>query len=123
VYSVDVLRDSDDSYLIVSGSEDRTVKVWKDGECVQTITHPLGVWCVAAAQGSHDIVSGCADGVARTWTQDALRIADPEVLQTYEANVASSSVHKSTVGDLNIDKLPGMCVRRVRVCDSACVTN
>lgn len=83
------------------------MKVWKDGECVQTITHPSGVWCVAAAQGSGELVSGCADGVARTWSQNAERIADPEAIQTYEANVASSSVHKSAVGDLDLSKLPG----------------
>lgn len=105
---MDVLRDAEDNYLIISGSEDRTMKIWQGSTCVQTITHPSGVWCVAAAQGAGEIVSGCADGVARTWTQKAERIADPEVLATYDANVASSSVHKSTVGDLDLKKLPGM---------------
>ena len=81
--------------------------MWKDGECAQTITHPSSVWCVAAAQDAGEIVSGCADGVARTWSQKAERAADPEVILTYEANVASSTVHKSAVGDLDLSKLPG----------------
>ena len=26
--------------VVASGSDDRSVKIWKDGECVQTISHP-----------------------------------------------------------------------------------
>ncbi|KAJ7978395.1 Phospholipase A-2-activating protein [Quillaja saponaria] len=40
VYSVD----SHASGLIVSGSEDRFAKIWKDGVCVQSIEHPGCIW-------------------------------------------------------------------------------
>lgn len=84
------------------------MKIWKHGECAQTITHPSGVWCVASSQDTQDVVSACADGVARTWTQDPMRIADDNVLSAFDASIASSSVHKSAIGDLNLDKLPGI---------------
>lgn len=107
VYTVDVLSTGPGSYLILSGSEDRTLKIWKDGECVQTITHPSGVWSVASG-GDGMIVTGCADGVARVWSQDPAKIADPEAIAAYDKTVASTSVHKSAVGDLQVDKLPGI---------------
>jgi phospholipase A-2-activating protein len=37
---------------------DRTVRVWRDGACVQTIPHPtMSVWAVCVL-GNGDIVSG-----------------------------------------------------------------
>src|ERR1700761_7053116 len=69
VYAVAVLRTPGGGWLIASASEDRTVRIWKDGECVQTITHPSGVWSVAAMDNG-DLITGCSDGVARVWSID-----------------------------------------------------
>ena len=42
----------------VSVSEDRSLKVWKNGDCVQTITHPTtSVWCVCVLHNG-DIATG-----------------------------------------------------------------
>ena len=35
-----------DSGEVVSGSDDCTVKVWKDGTCVQTLNHSRTIWAV-----------------------------------------------------------------------------
>ena len=75
--------------IVVTGSEDNTCRLWNpaDGSCVQTLAHPGCVWAVAAfrapefvaaggasaaAEGAiaSDIVTCCADGVARVWTRD-----------------------------------------------------
>lgn len=55
VYSISVLPNGQD---FVSSGEDRTVRVWQDGKCKQTINHPtLSVWTVCTL-GNGDIVSG-----------------------------------------------------------------
>jgi phospholipase A-2-activating protein len=42
----------------VTSSEDRTVKIWQNGECQQTVTLPAqSVWSVACLQNG-DIVTG-----------------------------------------------------------------
>ena len=42
----------------VTGSEDRTLKIWCDNECQQTIAHPTEtVWAVTVL-GNGDIVTG-----------------------------------------------------------------
>ena len=55
VYSISVLPNGQD---FVSSGEDRTVRVWKNGECKQTINHPtLSIWSVCTLANG-DIVSG-----------------------------------------------------------------
>ena len=81
VYSVASIRLGSGS-LVVTGSEDNTCKLWNplDGSCVQTLAHPGCVWAVAGGLGGlgdsknagADVVTCCADGVARVWTRDAV---------------------------------------------------
>jgi phospholipase A-2-activating protein len=93
---------------LVSSGEDRTVRVWKGTECVQTITHPaISVWTVAAHPESGDIVSGASDGVARIFTRQPGRVADQQTLTEFEESVKSSSIPQQQVGGINKEKLPG----------------
>nr|CAG8451216.1 2161_t:CDS:10 [Entrophospora candida] len=79
VYSIDVLPSGE----IISGGEDRSIKVWKDSTCIQTILFPAtSVWCVTSMPNG-DIVSGSSDGIIRVFTRV------PEL------------------GDLNKETLPG----------------
>jgi len=32
----------------VSAGEDRTLKIWKENQCIQTIPHPQTIWSVAS---------------------------------------------------------------------------
>jgi phospholipase A-2-activating protein len=55
VYSLALMPNGTD---FVTSGEDRTLRVWRDGECAQTITHPTeSVWCVTVLANG-DIVSG-----------------------------------------------------------------
>lgn len=79
IYSMAILPNGD----IVSSSEDRTVRVWRHGECIQTITHPaISLWAVAACPETGDIVSGASDNIIRIFSRDPERQADTEVGQT-----------------------------------------
>ncbi|XP_077445827.1 F-box/WD repeat-containing protein 7-like [Stigmatopora argus] len=57
--------------LIVSGSDDNTLKVWSavTGECLRTLTgHTGGVWCSQMAAAT--VVSGSTDRTLRVWDAD-----------------------------------------------------
>jgi len=92
VYSVIVTPSGE----IVTASEDRTVKVWRDGNLVQTIEHPACVWKVAVLSNG-DLVSACADCVARVFTRAEDRQAEPAIIQNFNDVVANSKVKKSGV--------------------------
>ena len=93
---------------LVSSGEDRTVRVWKDNQCIQTITHPaISVWTVAVCSESGDIVSGASDRIARVFTRSADRQADAQAVQAFEESVKGSSIPQQQMGDINKEKLPG----------------
>lgn len=92
---------------LISSGEDRTVRIWEDGELVQTITHPaISVWAVATMPNG-DIVTGCSDGVVRVFSRDESRWADAETLQAFENQVASQAIPSESVGDVKKTDLPG----------------
>ncbi len=93
---------------IISSGADRTVRIWKGTECIQTITHPaISVWCVAACEESGDIVSGASDKMVRVFTRSSERYADAETTRKFEDSVKESSIPQQTVGEINKEKLPG----------------
>ena len=56
---------------IITGSNDKTVKVWRDGACERTIqAHTSTVWAVAVLPGGARFVSGSDDRTAKLWTLD-----------------------------------------------------
>ncbi|KAK4989808.1 WD repeat protein Lub1 [Elasticomyces elasticus] len=106
VYSLATLPNGD----LVSSSEDRTVRIWRDGECIQTITHPaISVWSVAVCPGTGDIVSGASDKIVRVFTRDQERLADPDSLKAFDDSVKASSIPQQSVSNeqINKEKLPG----------------
>lgn len=81
VYSLASLPNGD----IVSSSEDRTVRVWRSGQCIQTITHPaISIWTVAACPETGDIVSGASDKTIRIFSRDPERQASVEDVRQFE---------------------------------------
>ncbi|TRX90932.1 hypothetical protein FHL15_008137 [Xylaria flabelliformis] len=93
---------------LVSSGEDRTVRIWRGSECIQTITHPaISVWSVAANSSNGDIVSGASDGVIRVFSRDGARVASPETQALFDESVKSSSIPQQQVGGINKEKLPG----------------
>lgn len=93
---------------IVSSSEDRTVRIWENQQCIQTITHPaISVWTVAVCPENGDIVSGASDRIVRIFTRATERYADPAAIEQFHDEVKSSSIPQQAVGEINKEKLPG----------------
>ncbi len=104
IYSLAVLPSGE----LVSSSEDRTARIWKDGQCIQTITHPaISVWSVAVCSENGDIVTGASDRIVRVFSRSEDRHANAETLKAFEDSVKSSSIPQQQVGDLNKEQLPG----------------
>ncbi|TFY60426.1 hypothetical protein EVJ58_g5154 [Rhodofomes roseus] len=104
VYSISVLENGD----IVSGGEDRTVRIWRDGECSQTIVHPaISVWSVSTMPNG-DIVTGCSDGVVRIFSHDDSRQLPGEEQKAYDDQVASQALPAQQIGDVKKSDLPGL---------------
>lgn len=93
---------------LVSSSEDRTLRVWRGNECIQTITHPaLSVWAVAVCAETGDIVSGASDRIVRIFTRSQEREADAETTRQFQESVKASAIPQEQVGDVNKENLPG----------------
>lgn len=103
VYSID----SHASGLIVSGSEDRFAKIWKDGVCVQSIEHPGCVWDAKFLENG-DIVTACSDGVTRIWTVHSDKVADSLELEAYASELSQYKLSRKKVGGLKLEDLPGL---------------
>ncbi len=64
----------------VSGGEDRTIKLWRDDSCEQTIQMPASVWSLAFDPETGDVFAGCSDGYLRVFTKDTARRAPQQEL-------------------------------------------
>ncbi|XP_064626570.1 phospholipase A-2-activating protein-like [Lineus longissimus] len=103
VYGIAIIPDSKD---FVTTGEDRTLRVWHDEECVQTITHPAqSVWAVCCLPNG-DIATGGSDSMVRVFTRAPERVADPDELKAYEDEVSNSAI-PTQIGDIKIENLPG----------------
>ncbi|GAA5802174.1 hypothetical protein HPULCUR_007635 [Helicostylum pulchrum] len=91
----------------VSSGEDRTVRVWKDGQCIQTLQQPcISVWSVAGLPNG-DIVVGGSDSVVRVFTREAERMAVPEAQKEFDDLLANQAIPANQLGDINKEKLSG----------------
>lgn len=105
IYSLAVLPTGE----LVSSGEDRSVRIWSDGQCVQVITLPaISVWSVAACSETGDIVAGASDKKVRVFSRSTDRHANPETLQAFEESVKASAIPAQALGgDINKTDLPG----------------
>ena len=93
---------------LVSSGEDRTVRIWQNSACIQTITHPaISVWTVAANLENGDIVSGASDKTVRVFSRSADRQGDEQTVSNFEESVQESSIPKQAMPDINKENLPG----------------
>jgi phospholipase A-2-activating protein len=112
-YSVDGIKSlsDSDSWTFASGGEDNALRITRVDtdssrlSCVQTLIHPGTVWCVAFCANG-DVLTGCSDGVARIFTCDPARVADPEVIAKFEQTIADRKVNSKVIGGVDLTKLP-----------------
>eukprot|EP00286_Rhodomonas_abbreviata_P008538 CAMPEP_0181327352 /NCGR_PEP_ID=MMETSP1101-20121128/22052_1 /TAXON_ID=46948 /ORGANISM="Rhodomonas abbreviata, Strain Caron Lab Isolate" /LENGTH=396 /DNA_ID=CAMNT_0023435999 /DNA_START=114 /DNA_END=1300 /DNA_ORIENTATION=+ len=68
--NVNVLCWSPDGSMVLSGSSDKSLKVW-DGDMLSemdsTLMHPGEVTCIAWTRDGRTVLSGCSDGLLREW--------------------------------------------------------
>ncbi|PAA82948.1 hypothetical protein BOX15_Mlig000776g1, partial [Macrostomum lignano] len=111
VYAVAALPDPDadgDVLHFASASEDRTCRLWsvETGACLQALTMPCqSIWAVCWLVNGDLAVAG-SDAAIRVFTAEAHRLAPPDLLAVYEAEVADSAIPVK-IGDLDTEKLPG----------------
>ncbi|RLV97007.1 hypothetical protein DV515_00012223 [Chloebia gouldiae] len=106
IYSISVFPQCKD---FVTTGEDRSLRIWKQGECAQTIRLPAqSVWCCCVLDNG-DIVVGASDGIIRVFTESLERTASAEEMQAFENELAQASIDPKTgdLGDINADDLPG----------------
>lgn len=60
----------------------------------QVIEHPGNIWAVDFASPSGDLVTGCSDAVARTWSHSAERRGPPELAEALAAALAERKAAK-----------------------------
>lgn len=101
-----IVADSTSSSTFFTCSEDNTIKVWQDFNCVQTIPHPNTVWDVAILPNG-DFVTACADNRSRVFTKDARRVASEETLTSFKHEVEKS---RKKTQQVNVDELPSVTV-------------
>lgn len=109
IYGIAALPDEGGSF--VSVGEDRSLRIWKEGECSQVITLPAqSVWSVTCLNNG-DIVTGSSDGIARVFTASPERVASQEELELFDAEVASHAIPAEAasgqLGDVKLEDLPG----------------
>ena len=79
----------EDASTIVSGSSDKTVRVWRfaDGEKGAVLEHPAYVNAVALCKDGSVVFSGCGDTIVRMW--DAWVGSVLRTLQGHSAEITS----------------------------------
>nr|CDS30432.1 phospholipase A 2 activating protein [Hymenolepis microstoma] len=104
--------------FFASAGEDRSVRVWpipelaRSGsqqlECQQTLPLPCQTaWCVTVTLES-DIAVGCSDNKIRLFSKNPKTQAALAVIETYEAELASSQVAAGSLGEIEKHNLPGV---------------
>ncbi|KAI9219662.1 WD40-repeat-containing domain protein [Blastocladiella britannica] len=94
---------------LVSCGEDRSVRIWRDESCIQTIPLPAtSVWSVAVSPDGATLAACTSDGMIYVFSRHEALHAIPEVAKAYEEALASSSIPQNQVGDIKKDELPGV---------------
>ena len=108
IYSLVTLSNEQDSEVeFASCSEDKTLRIWKNGKTAQTIRLPAStLWCVARLQNG-DLAVGTSTGKVYVFTRDPALVASLEERKQLEEELAKSTVPMAELGDINVKKLPG----------------
>ncbi|KAF7244575.1 Phospholipase A-2-activating protein [Varanus komodoensis] len=106
IYCISVFPQSED---FVTSGEDRSLRIWRKGECTQTIRLPAqSAWCCCVLNNG-DLVVGASDGIIRVFTESLERTASLEEIQAFENELSKATIDPQTgdLGAINPDDLPG----------------
>uniref|UniRef100_A0A671YXC3 Phospholipase A2-activating protein n=1 Tax=Sparus aurata TaxID=8175 RepID=A0A671YXC3_SPAAU len=106
IYSMAVFPNSED---FISTGEDRSLRIWRQGDCTQTIRLPAqSVWCCCILPNG-DIAVGASDGIIRVFTEAEDRMASVEDLQAFEDELSKATIDPKLgdLGDIKMEDLPG----------------
>ncbi|XP_060055647.1 phospholipase A-2-activating protein isoform X2 [Erinaceus europaeus] len=106
IYSICVFPNCKD---FVTTAEDRSLRIWKQGECAQTIRLPAqSIWCCCVLDNG-DIVVGSSDGIIRVFTESEDRTASADEIKSFEKELSRATIDSKTgdLGDINAEQLPG----------------
>jgi phospholipase A-2-activating protein len=93
---------------VFSGSEDKTLKIWKNEHCIQTITHPSTVW-VTRVDEDGNLVSACGDGFTRVFSTDKNKIASEEEVTQFERESEMAAAQgPEGLSEAELAKLPSV---------------
>jgi WD40 repeat protein len=94
---------------LVTGSNDKTIKLWKDGECINTLTgHKLHVQCLTVKKNGI-LASGSGDKTVRLWTKEGectgVLSAERVIYNVFElkdGNLAGAAEKSIVVWDVDV---------------------
>lgn len=90
---------------VISAGDDKTVKVWRDSRCADSITHPDSVWDVCSNYKG-DIITAGGDYSTRVFTLDKDRIANEAELE--EFNKKTTAVEVQGSDNIDLSKYPSI---------------
>lgn len=90
---------------VISAGDDKTVKIWRDNSCAETIFHPNTIWELCTNYVG-DIITACGDNVTRVFTLDKQRVASEEELEKFSKSSIVSDVQSND--ELDLSKYPGV---------------
>ena len=76
---------------IASVSEDRSLRIWVDGEIKQVIYHPDTVWSLSVMRDG-SVATGCADGYVRIWSQVRSDMLSADSIEEFAQKVAQCEI-------------------------------
>ena len=75
----------------LTGSDDKTAKIWRNGEAVDSLDHTNTVWDVTA-NSFGDIITAGADCQIRVFTKEEMRLAPIEERKAYVEECEASNI-------------------------------
>lgn len=114
IYSVDTILSSTSTSTFITGGEDNALRLTIMNQTDnnisvqpgQTIMHPGTVWKVCKGPDESNILTACSDGVARIFTNDETKYAEPDILSSFEKAISERQVDTRLIGGVDVTKLP-----------------
>ncbi|EHB10288.1 Phospholipase A-2-activating protein [Heterocephalus glaber] len=106
IYSIAVFPNC--RHFVTTG-EDRSLRIWKHGECIQTIRLPAqSIWCCYVLDNGDNVV-GASDGIIRVFTESVDHTASAEEIKAFEKELSQATIDTKTgdLGDINVEQLSG----------------